>query len=120
MAGARALVASTDWAAARTDGLGILREWMDRGEMAFGSGASVAGPFAVRLAAARLVEEGADPARLLRALTSGAASILGDPARGRIAEGAVADLVLWSGDPTDLRSRPLRAWVAGEEVFHAP
>ena len=120
MRAAPALIASADWAGVDFAALLRLRAWMAASPMGLGSGNTEAGPSGVRIAAARLVEEGADPSAVLRAMTSDAATILGDPSRGRVAPGAVADLVLWSGDPTSLNSRPLRVFVAGEEIFHAP
>ncbi|MCS6986718.1 MAG: amidohydrolase family protein [Sphingomonadaceae bacterium] len=48
-------------------------------------------------------------------ITRAPADILGLPDRGRIAPGAVADLVLWTGDPLELSSWPERLWIAGRE-----
>ncbi|MCI0572398.1 MAG: amidohydrolase family protein [Myxococcaceae bacterium] len=51
----------------------------------------------------------------VRALTSNPAETFGLEA-GRVAPGATADLVLWSGDPLELSSRPLGMWVAGKQL----
>jgi imidazolonepropionase-like amidohydrolase len=49
----------------------------------------------------------------LRAITSRPAEVFG-LGGGRVAEGERADLVLWSGDPLELSSRPVAMWIAGE------
>jgi imidazolonepropionase-like amidohydrolase len=51
----------------------------------------------------------------LRAITSGVAEAFGVEG-GRVAVGAVADLVLWNGDPLESSSRPLGMWLAGRQV----
>jgi imidazolonepropionase-like amidohydrolase len=51
----------------------------------------------------------------LRAITSNVAEVFGVDG-GRIAPGAVADLVLWNGDPLESSSRPLGMWLAGRQV----
>ena len=51
----------------------------------------------------------------LRAITSSVAEAFGVEG-GRIAPGAVADLVLWNGDPLESSSRPLGMWLAGKQV----
>ncbi len=51
----------------------------------------------------------------LRAITSNVAEAFGVEG-GRIAPGAVADLVLWNGDPLEVSSRPLGMWLAGKQV----
>ena len=51
------------------------------------------------------------------ALTSDAASILGvDDRVGRLAPGLDADLVLWSGPPTELSSSVQAVYIDGELV----
>jgi imidazolonepropionase-like amidohydrolase len=51
----------------------------------------------------------------LRAITSNVAETFGVEG-GRIAPGAVADLVLWNGDPLESSSRPLGMWLGGKQV----
>jgi imidazolonepropionase-like amidohydrolase len=50
----------------------------------------------------------------LAALTSVPAAVFGLPDRGRIVSGARANLVLWSGDPLELSSRPRQVFIGGE------
>lgn len=85
-----------------------------------GSGSSIAGPRALRWAAAALVAQGVPAERVLTALTREAAQASRAGHRGVIERGAIADLVLWSGDPVSPASRVLRAWVSGEEVHAEP
>ncbi|MCT2296257.1 amidohydrolase [Brachybacterium muris] len=69
--------------------------------------------------AALAVKDGMDPADALRAITLNPAEVLGLGDRlGSIDVGKEADLVLWDGDPLDLRHRTLRVWQAGREVMH--
>ncbi len=51
----------------------------------------------------------------LAGVTSRVAETFGLPG-GRVAEGAPADLVLWTGDPLELSSRPLAAWIGGRQA----
>ncbi|WP_224370323.1 amidohydrolase family protein [Hyalangium versicolor] len=51
----------------------------------------------------------------LQAITSSVADTFGVEG-GRIAPGAVADLVLWNGDPLESSSRVLGMWLAGKQV----
>lgn len=69
--------------------------------------------------AALAVKEGMDPADAIRAITINPAEVLGLADRiGSIEAGKDADLVLWEGDPLDVRHRTLRVWQAGREVMH--
>lgn len=53
----------------------------------------------------------------LAAITSAPAEIFGQgAARGRIAAGQAADLVLWSGDPLEVTSVAEQVWIAGNPV----
>ena len=80
----------------------------------YGSEASFRLPLAAALA------RGADRPALERALWGGAAKLIGADARvGSLRAGLDADLVLWSGDPLDLSSRPERIYVGGREVYRA-
>jgi imidazolonepropionase-like amidohydrolase len=64
------------------------------------------------------VREGMDRDAALRAVTLNPAAVLGVEDRvGSLTAGKDADVVLWSGDPLDLRSRALRVWVDGVEVY---
>jgi len=67
--------------------------------------------------AALAIREGLDPADALRCLTIHPARICGVAERlGSIERGKDADLVLWEGDPFDVRTRPAAVWVGGEPV----
>lgn len=69
--------------------------------------------------AALAVKEGMDPEDAIRAITINPAEVLGLADRiGSIEAGKDADLVLWEGDPLDVRHRTLRVWQAGREVMH--
>ena len=53
----------------------------------------------------------------LAAITSSPAAIFGiGKDRGRIENGMVADLVLWSGDPLEVTTVAEQAWIAGQPV----
>jgi imidazolonepropionase-like amidohydrolase len=52
----------------------------------------------------------------LAAVTTTPAAVFGQPARGTVTVGAPADLVVWSGDPFELATRPLHVFVAGVEA----
>ena len=73
-----------------------------------------------RAAAAVAVRNGMTPAAARRAITSAPAAALGISDRvGSIERGRLADLVVFSGDPLDLRSRVLAVYVRGRRVFVA-
>lgn len=75
----------------------------------------------LRLSAAVAVRNGmsADAAR--RAITSVPAEVLGLSGKiGSIEKGARADLVVFSGDPLDLRTRVIAVYVGGVRVYSAP
>jgi N-acetylglucosamine-6-phosphate deacetylase len=61
-----------------------------------------------------VVSLGVDPALALAAATIVPADAIGEPTLGRLAPGAVGDLVWWDDD-----LRPRRVWVDGEVVFDA-
>lgn len=68
--------------------------------------------------AALAVREGMDPAEALEAVTLNPAEVLGVSDRiGSLEPGKDADLALWSGDPLDTRTRVLRTWIDGEQVY---
>jgi imidazolonepropionase-like amidohydrolase len=70
----------------------------------------------LRQVAGNAVREGLPHADALRAITETPSRVLGSPDRGRLAVGAPADLVLWTGDPLELSSRAERVWIDGSEV----
>ncbi|MBW4718905.1 N-acetylglucosamine-6-phosphate deacetylase [Saccharothrix obliqua] len=61
-----------------------------------------------------IVSVGVDLADALVSATAVPADVLGEPTLGRLAPGAVADLVWWDDD-----LRPRKVWVDGEVVFDA-
>ncbi|MEU5694727.1 N-acetylglucosamine-6-phosphate deacetylase [Actinosynnema sp. NPDC020468] len=61
-----------------------------------------------------IVSVGVDVAAALSAATVIPADVIGEPTLGRLAPGAVADLVWWTDD-----LRPRRVWVDGEVVYDA-
>jgi len=52
----------------------------------------------------------------LLAVTEWAADAFGMSGHGRIAAGAVGNVVLWSGDPFELATRVVKVWIDGREV----
>lgn len=72
------------------------------------------------ISAALAVREGLPEEEALKALTINPAKILEiDDDYGSVEPGKVADLVLWSGEPLDIRSKALKVLVRGEVVFDA-
>lgn len=61
----------------------------------------------------RMIAAGLDSATVLRAATQAPADAIGRTDLGRIAPGALADLVWWDDD-----WMPVRVWVGGVEVVH--
>lgn len=87
---------------------------------AFTADASRRGPSAMRMTAAAFMREGLSAKTALSAMTKNAADIAGVGAtHGTLAKGKSADLVVWSGDPTDLTSRVLHVFAAGSHVHDA-
>lgn len=71
----------------------------------------------LRQAAGNAVRAGLSPAAALAAVTRRPAEILGLGARyGTVTVGKVANLVVWSGDPFEVGSRPLSVVVRGARV----
>ena len=71
----------------------------------------------LRMSAAQCVRRGLSPAVALRSMTADAARIAGVEGRiGSLAAGRDADLVLWSGPPTDLTSSVKAVLVDGQLV----
>jgi len=52
----------------------------------------------------------------LAAITVVPAQIYGVKKRGTLAAGSTADVVVWSGDPLELSTRPLHLFVGGKEL----
>lgn len=66
------------------------------------------------------IKEGLDPDEALRAVTVNPARILGiDKRVGSLEAGKDADLVVWSGAPTDFYSKVLMTYIDGKKVFSA-
>lgn len=75
----------------------------------------------LRLAAALAVRGGLSPERALRAVTSGAAEVLGVGDRvGTLAAGRDADFVLLSDAPLRTASAVVETWIDGRRVYRAP
>jgi imidazolonepropionase-like amidohydrolase len=80
-------------------------------------GASPSSSAALRASAAAAIAAGVDPDQALRAITLGAARILGiDQELGSIEVGKRADLVALTGHPLAASSRVMQVWVAGRAV----
>jgi len=77
-------------------------------------------PETLRLSVALCLREGLDRKQAWRSLSSQAAELAGVSEHvGRIDKGLDADLVLWSGDPLDLKSRVDAVFVDGQRVYEA-
>jgi hypothetical protein len=70
----------------------------------------------IRQLAGNAVAHGLPWEAALAAITANPAEIFGLTARGRIAVGQVADLVLWSGDPLEVTTLADQVWIAGRAV----
>jgi len=70
----------------------------------------------LRQAAGNAVRGGMAHEQALKAITETPARVFGQPERGRVAEGAVADLALWSGDPLELSTSLEELWIEGTSV----
>ncbi len=87
---------------------------------AFVTDATSSGPSAMRMTAAAFQRAGVAPQAVLSAMTRNAADIAGVGAtHGTLAAGKSADLVVWSGMPTDLTSRVEHVFAAGRHVLDA-
>jgi len=73
----------------------------------------------LRQAAGNAVREGLSWEAALEAITAAPARIFGLEDRGRLAPGARADIVVWTGDPFELSSRAERVFIGGREVSTA-
>lgn len=64
--------------------------------------------------AGNAVREGLPPEAALSAITASPADLLGLKAHGRLTEGAVANVVVWSGDPFELSTRAEQVIIRGQ------
>jgi imidazolonepropionase-like amidohydrolase len=77
-------------------------------------------PETLRLSVALCLREGLERKQAWRALSSQAAELAGVGEHvGRIEKGLDADLVLWSGDPLDLKSSVETVFIDGQRVYQA-
>ncbi len=84
---------------------------------AFTVDANGGGAAAMRMTVAACMRGGLDPKAAMSAMSQTAAQLAGvGKTRGTIAKGKVADLVLWTGAPTDLTSRVTAVYAAGTQV----
>lgn len=68
--------------------------------------------------AALCVKEGLDPVAALQSITVNPAQMLRlDDRVGALEAGLDGDVVLWSGDPLDVRNRAMRVFIGGREVY---
>jgi len=74
------------------------------------------GPRDLRYAAGQAIRYGLPRDAALRAVTSAVADAFGLEGYGRIVTGAVADLVIWDGDPFDFSGAPARIFIRGREI----
>ncbi|MFT7583292.1 MAG: hypothetical protein ACI9MR_004979, partial [Myxococcota bacterium] len=70
----------------------------------------------LRQVAGNAVRGGLDRAAALRAITQTPADALGLSKHGRIAPGAVANLVVWSGDPLEISTRIEAIYIHGASI----
>lgn len=70
----------------------------------------------LRQYAGNAVRGGMDRRAALDAITRGPADAYGLADRGRLQVGAVADVVLWTGDPLELSTTAARVWIGGEPI----
>lgn len=85
--------------------------------LGFGLDAPGRNPLNLRFGAALCVRAGMEPGHALKALCADAASIAGVERRiGKLERGLDADMVLWSGDPTELTSSVIAVYIDGALV----
>ncbi len=70
----------------------------------------------LRWAAGNAVADGLPYEAALAAITSVPARIFGIVDAGKIAPGALANLVVWNGDPLEVSTWPVRLFIRGEEL----
>lgn len=102
--------------------LGIITEYAKRGtkDISINTDALGAGEAGLSLQAAMAVRLGHDEQAALEGITINGARALGiDNRVGSIEQGKDADLVVWTGNPLDVRSRTLLVLVNGRIVYDA-
>ncbi len=88
--------------------------------VAIAGGLPATSPDALRIGAAIAARAGLPPAQARLAITTIPAQLLGVGTRvGTLKKDLQADLVVFSGDPLDLRTRVLAVYVAGQRVYSA-
>lgn len=70
----------------------------------------------LRQLAGNAVRGGMDHLAAVRSITSVPAEVFGQTDRGEIARGAVANLVIWSGDPLELSSAVQHLFIGGRSI----
>ncbi len=86
-----------------------------------GSGGSWTGPSSLRTTAMAFARATGDAAGAMATISRHAADLAGlGRSYGRLAPGARADLVLWTGHPLDAASRVRSVMIAGRTVWSAP
>lgn len=70
----------------------------------------------LRVVAGNAVRGGMRPEDALTAITRTPAQIFALGDRGRVEEGAIADLVVWSGDPLEIGTHVVQMYIDGEPV----
>lgn len=71
--------------------------------------------YQLRFDAGNMVANGLTKAQALATVTSNVAEIFNVNA-GQLAEGKIADVVMWQGDPLDLSGHVITMWINGEQV----
>ncbi|PKN58094.1 MAG: amidohydrolase [Deltaproteobacteria bacterium HGW-Deltaproteobacteria-14] len=104
---------SFDQLAARPDNAALLHA---AGVAVMFSTFSSHGARKLRQLAGNAVRGGLSHAAALDAVTRVPAEVFGLADHGRVAPGAIADLVLWSGDPFELSTRVEGLWIHGRSV----
>ncbi|MGI9013206.1 MAG: amidohydrolase family protein [Phycisphaerales bacterium] len=90
-------------------------------EVAFAGGLPAADPDALRISANLAVRYGLSPEAARRAMTINAATAAGVEKKvGSLANGKLADIVIFSGDPLQLDACVQEVWIAGNMVYATP
>ena len=115
---AGAIVNPLDLTAARRDALAAGLFEKHGVKVAIAGGLPHAPADSLRIGAAVAARAGLTPEAARRSISIVPAELLGvDEQVGSIALGHQADLVVFSGDPLDLRSRVLAVYVGGQRVY---